>query len=88
MTMLLSALCADQVVMAEGLIRPQALMEALEGVAGRLISEEQRRQPAPTRSPQPARRWSDAQALPVVAVWRVHPAESQLQFLHLPPPVL
>lgn len=88
MAMVVTAMCADQLMAVEGSLRPQAMMEVLEGVAGRMISEQQQQQPSPTRFAHPLRKWaSQRELVQVQSLWHAHPSALDCKDLRLPPPL-
>ena len=90
MTVLVTALCADQLLAVDGLIRPQVVAEVADRVAGRLMSAFQKQEPSLASRREPRVRFVAAIAMPQRAnhLTRLHPAEFPVQTLRLPPPAL
>lgn len=90
MTVLVTALCADQLLAIDGMIRPQVMAEVADRVAGRLMSVLRKQQPSLASRPQRPSRFVAVVALPMRGedLVRMHPAELPVQSLRLPPPAV
>lgn len=90
MTVLVTALCADQLLIADGLIRPQVVAEVADRVAGRLMTAFRKQEPSLAIRREPRVRFVAAIATPQQPddLIRLHPAELPVQTLRLPPPAL
>ena len=90
MTVLVTALCADQLLAVDALIRPQVVAEVADRVAGRLMSAFQKQQPSLTICRGPQVRFVAVIATPQRATHliRLHPAQFPVQTFRLPPPAM
>lgn len=85
---LVTVLCTDQLLAADGITRPQVVAEVADRVAGRLMSAFRKQQPSRVARCETPRRFVTAIAAPICPadLARPHPADLPVQDLRLPPP--
>ena len=90
MTVLVTALCAEQLMIADGAMRPQVAVGVADRVAGRLLSVLRTQAPLLARRPEPAVRFVSLNAVAQQpdGPSGPHPAELPVQMFRLPPPSL
>jgi hypothetical protein len=90
MTVLVTALCADQLLAVDGMIRPQVVAEVADRVAGRLMTAFRKQEPSLAIRQEPRMRLVLAVATPQRPddLTCLHPAKLPVHTLRLPPPVL